>query len=125
MLSVNGRGLVLGSRAGDLPAGGTPPTTIAAYAAEPGDLSALTIERSWLSWPVFELNFMTGQSPSWRRDVYSHLSWKKPSGERLDLVWRFEQGYDPGGGWESPDGTEDGVTGLIRAEIQPAPPAGR
>jgi hypothetical protein len=125
VVSVNGRSFVLGPRAGDLPAGGTPPTTIAAYAAEPGDVSSLTTERSLLSWPVFELNFMTGQSPTWRRDVYSHLSWKKPSGERLDLVWRFEQAFYPGDGWTSPSGTEDGLTGVISANIQPASPAGR
>jgi len=122
VLSVNGRGLVLGSRAGDLPAGGTPPTTIPAYAAEPGDVSTLTIERSWLSWPVFGLNLMPGQSPTWRRNVDYRLSWKKPSGERLDMLWRFEQGFYPGSGWGSPSGTEDRLTGLIQAEIQPAPP---
>jgi hypothetical protein len=123
VLSVNGRGLVLGSRAGDLPAGGTPPTTIPAYAAEPGDVGGLTIERSWLSWPVFGLNLMTGQSPTWRRDVYYRLSWTKPSGQRLDMLWRFEQGFYPGSAWGSPMGTEDRLTGLIQAKVQPAPQA--
>jgi len=121
VLSVNGRDFVLGARAGDLPAGGTPPTTVPAYAAEPGDVGALTVERSWLSWPVFGLNLMTGQSPTWRRDVYYRLSRKKPSGERLDMLWRFEQGFYPGSGWGSPTGTEDGLTGLIQAKIEPAP----
>ena len=120
VLSVNGRGLVLGSRAGDLPAGVTPSTTVPAYAAEPGDVGALTIERSWLSWPVFGLNLMTGQSPTWRRDVYYRLSRKKPSGERLDMLWRFEQGFYPGSGWGSPTGTEDRLTGLIQAKVGPA-----
>ena len=121
-ISVNGRSLMLGPRSGDLPTGETPPTTIPAYAAEPGDVSALTVERSWLSWPVFELNFMTGQSPSWRRDIYYHLTWTKRSGERLDLMWRFEQGFYSDYGWESPDETADGLTGLIHADIQPASP---
>ena len=56
MLSVNGRDFVLGSRAGTTATGGTPATTIPTYAAEPGDVSTLTIQRSWLSWPVFGLN---------------------------------------------------------------------
>ena len=122
VLSVNGRGLVLGARADELPVGGTPPTTVQAFAAEPGDVGALTIERSWLSWPVFGLNLMTGQSPTWRRDVYYRLSRKKPSGERLDMLWRFEQGFYPGSGWGSASGTEDRLTGLIQAKIEPAPP---
>jgi hypothetical protein len=118
VLSMNGRDFVLGARAGDLPAGGTPPTTVPAYAA--GDVGALTVERSWLSWPVFGLNLMTGQAPTWRRDVYYRLARKKPSGERLDMLWRFEQSFYPGSGWGSPSGTEDRLTGLIQAKIRPA-----
>ena len=121
MLSVNGRDFVLGSRAGTTATGGTPATTIPTYAAEPGDVSTLTIQRSWLSWPVFGLNVMTGQSPTWRRDIYHRLVWEKPSGERLDMLWRFEQGFYPGSGWGSPNGTEDRLTGLIQAKIQTAP----
>jgi hypothetical protein len=119
VLSVNGRDFVLGARAGDLPAGGTPPTTVPAYAAEPGDVCTLTIERSWLSWPVLGLNLMPGQSPTWKRDIYYRLSWKKHSGERLDMLWRFEQGFYPGSGWGSSSGTEDHLTGLIQAKIGP------
>jgi hypothetical protein len=125
VLSVNGRGLVLGSRAGDAPAGGTPPTTTPAYAAEPGDVGVLTIERSWLSWPVIGLTLMTGPSPTWRRDIYYRLAWTKPSGQRLDMLWRFEQGFYPGSGWGSPSGTEDHLTGLIQAKIGPEASPGR
>jgi hypothetical protein len=121
VISTNGEGFVLGDRAGDPPVGGSsPPETIPAYAAEPGDVGVLSVERSALSRPVFELNFVTGRSPSWRRDVYYRLSVKKRSGQRLDLLWRFEQGFYPVDGWTAAEGTEDGVTGLIRARIEPA-----
>jgi hypothetical protein len=46
-----------------------------------------------------ETNFMTGQTPSWRRHLYYRLSGKKASGARLDMLWRFEQGFDTVNGW--------------------------
>ena len=69
---------------------------------------------------MFELNFMTGRSPSWRRSCYYRLAWTKRSGQRLDLVWRYEQGFYAGSGWGSPSET-GGATGLTRAEITPPP----
>jgi hypothetical protein len=62
--------------------------------AEPGDEVSLTAEVSALAWPTpFELNFMTGVSPSWRRFFYYRLNWRKRTGARLEMVWRYEQGY--------------------------------
>ena len=113
VLTVGAQSLVLGFLAGTLTGGGGP---IPAFAAESGDTTSVTLERSWLSWPTLELNFMTGQSPSWRRNLYYRLSWKKRSGARLDMLWRFEQGFDAANGWGSP-GTRDGTTGLIRVEL--------
>jgi hypothetical protein len=123
VISANGESFVVGPRAGDLPADGSPAGTVPAYAAEPGDVGAVTIERSVLSRPVFELNFMTGRSPTWRRDVYDRLSLKKRSGQRLEMLWRFEQGFYPGDGWTAHGGTHDGVTGLLQVQILPPPPA--
>jgi hypothetical protein len=117
VIAAGGDSLVLGSRAGVLSGGDGP---VPAFAAEPGDTASLALERSWLSWPVFEFNFMTGQSPSWRRHLYYHLSWTKRSGARLDMLWRFEQGFYASDGWAAP-GARDGATGLIRATIRPAP----
>ncbi len=58
---------------------------------EPGDRVSLTL-RNGLSWPTpFELNFMTGHSPSWKRHRYYRLTWTKPDGTSLDGLWRFEQ----------------------------------
>ncbi|MGB9475726.1 MAG: hypothetical protein WCE87_11735, partial [Candidatus Udaeobacter sp.] len=40
------------------------------------DDALIGIRRSALSWPTpFELNFMTGQSPSWKRHLYYRLLW--------------------------------------------------
>ncbi len=121
VLSTHGRSIVLGATAGAMAdPGSTPPVLIPVFAAEPGDVASLTFQRSWLSWPVFGLNFMTGRWPSWRRSYYYHLTWKKRSGQRLDLVWRYEQGFYKDTGWGSP-GETGGATGLIRAEITPPP----
>jgi hypothetical protein len=46
-----------------------------------------------LSWPVFEINFMTGSSPYLKRHVYGRLKWTKRSGANLELLWRIEQRY--------------------------------
>ena len=80
VLSAGGHSLALGSRAGTLSGGDGP---IPAFAPEPGDTTSATLERSWLSWPTpLETNFMTGQTPSWRRYVYYRTSWKKAYGTR-------------------------------------------
>ncbi|MGD0120919.1 MAG: hypothetical protein ABSD30_22855, partial [Candidatus Binatus sp.] len=85
---------------------------------DPGDEVALVVDRSLISWPTFfEMNFMTGQSPLWRRDLYYRLTWKKPSGAKLALVWRFEQGFYSTDGWTSGTMTREGSTGLIQADI--------
>jgi len=120
VLSAGGHSLALGPRAGTLSGGDGP---IPAFAAGPGDTTSVTLERSWLSWPTpLEMNFMTGQTPSWRRHLYYRLSWKKAAGARLDMLWRFEQGFDAVNGWGSP-GTQEGRTGLIWVDIRPAPPS--
>jgi len=78
------------------------------------------VRRSALSWPTpFDFNFMTGQSPSWKRHIYYQLDWKKFSGAKLEMLWRYEQYFYPGNGWASGFMTRDGSTGLIRVEIQP------
>jgi hypothetical protein len=113
VLVAGTRSFVLGSRAGTMPGADEPVT---AFAAEAGDTTSLTLERSLLSWPTpFEINWMTGQSPSWRRHLYYRLTWNRASGARLAMVWRFEQGYDPVNGWHAA-----GEGGLIRVKIRPS-----
>jgi hypothetical protein len=85
-----------------------------------GDEVALTVRRSFLSWPTpFDFNFMSGHSPSWKRHRYYELVWKKPSGPQLQMLWRYEQYFYPSDGWAGGDMTREGSTGLIKAEIKP------
>jgi hypothetical protein len=83
-----------------------------------GDDAFIQIRRSVLSWPTpFDFNFMTGQSPSWKRHLYYRLLWKKPSGANLEMLWRYEQYFYPDNGWTSGFMTREGSTGLIQAAI--------
>ena len=84
-----------------------------------GDNASLAIRRSVLSWPTpFDLNFMTGQSPSWKRHIYYQVIWTKPSGAKLEMLWRYEQYFYSGEGWTSGFMTREGSTGLIRVDIR-------
>jgi len=84
-----------------------------------GDTALIQIRRSILSWPTpFEFNFMTGQSPSWKRHLYYRILWTKPNGANLEMVWRYEQYFYPGNGWANGFMTHQGSTGLIRLDIR-------
>ncbi len=83
-----------------------------------GDQAFVVTRHSVLSWPTpFDLNFMTGQSPSWKRHIYYEIRWKKASGADLQMLWRYEQFFYPENGWASGFMTRQGATGLIRVEI--------
>lgn len=83
-----------------------------------GDDASITSRHSILSWPtLLDLNFMTGQSPMWRRYRYYKLDWTKPSRARLEMVWRYEEYFYSGNGWTGGQGTRQGVTGLISVDI--------
>lgn len=88
-----------------------------------GDDASIAVRHSVLSWPTpFDFNFMTGRSPIWRRHLYYELTWKKPSGTKLQMTWRYEEYFYSGNGWTGGLGTRAGVTGLIRVDISsPAP----
>ena len=84
-----------------------------------GDDASIEIRRSILNWPTpFEVNFMTGHSPSWKRHLYYRVRWKKSSGAKLEMLWRYEQFFYPGNGWASGFMTREGSTGLIRVDIK-------
>ena len=52
----------------------------------PGDQAFLSTRHSVLSWPTpFDMNLMTGQSPSWKRHIYQEIRWKKSSGAKLQM----------------------------------------
>jgi hypothetical protein len=83
-----------------------------------GDDASITTRHSVLSWPTpFDFNFMTGQSPSWKRHLYYRLSWKKASGAKLEMLWRFEQYFYSGNGWASGFMTHEGSTSLIHVDV--------
>jgi hypothetical protein len=139
ILHVNDLGLSLNDRNGPAPSIGTTkndqlaladrgkvfafgpvPTEAGDLATVPpaGDDASIEIRRSILNWPTpFEVNFMTGHSPSWKRHLYYRMRWKKPSGATLEMLWRYEQYFYPGNGWASGFMTREGSTGLIRADI--------
>jgi len=90
-----------------------------ATAPPSGDQAFLVTRHSVLSWPTpFDLNLMTGQSPSWKRHTYQEIRWKKSSGASLEMLWRYEQFFYPGNGWTSGSMTREGSTGLIRVDIK-------
>ena len=112
---------VLGPHTGTLPDPTLPEgeKPMPAFAPATGDTMSAAIDRGLLSWPapLFQLNFMTGYAPSWQRYIYQRFSWTKPSGARLEILWRYRQDYDGVNGW-----TGMMLNDLIRIEIQPAPP---
>jgi hypothetical protein len=85
---------------------------------DPGDTVTLAVTHSIIAWPTpLELNFMTGRSPSWKRNVYYTLGWRKRNGAELEMVWRYEQWfYDD---WASATMTSHEATGLISTGIRP------
>jgi hypothetical protein len=86
-----------------------------------GDAAKISIEHSVVAWPnFFEINFMSGNSPKWKRHIYQRLIWKKANGARLEMLWRYEQFYYAGNGWTDALMTRPGSTGLIRVEISGA-----
>jgi hypothetical protein len=101
---------------------GPPRSEVENLVASPpvGDDASVTIQCSILSWPtLFDFNFMTGQSPSWKRHVYYRILWKKPSGGALEMLWRYEQYFYSGNGWGSGFMTREGSTGLVEIDIRP------
>jgi hypothetical protein len=85
-----------------------------------GDHTSFITGHSFISWPtLFDFNFMTGQSPIWKRHVYYQLHWKKPSGATLEMLWRYEQFFYPTSGWGTGSMTGEGSTGLIQISIRP------
>ncbi len=87
----------------------------------PADEASISLRHSVLSWvEPLNLNFMTGKSPSWKRHQYYQLIWKKPTGARLEMLWRYEQYFYPEDRWTEAFMTRPGSTGLIRIDISNA-----
>jgi hypothetical protein len=82
---------------------------------QPGDAASFMIRHSRIVWP--NATMLMKDLRAWRRYQYQTLLWKKKNGEKLELVWRFEQFYDPGKGWSTGAMTPGGATGLVRVDI--------
>ena len=83
-----------------------------------GDIATLSVEHGVLPWPnFFEVNFMTGNSPKWKRYIYRKLTWKKANGAKLEMLWRYEQFFYRNDGWVDGFMIRPPATGLIRVEI--------
>jgi hypothetical protein len=90
-----------------------------ATAPPPGDHALVTTRHSVLAWPTpFDLNLMTGQSPSWKRNTYYEILWKKSAGANLRMLWHYEQFFYPRNSWAGGFMTRQGSTGLVRVEIK-------
>jgi hypothetical protein len=90
-----------------------------AVVPRPEDEALFVTRHSVLSWPTpFDFNFMTGHSPSCKRQLHYQLLWKTPSGANLQMLWRYEQFFYPGSGWGSGFVTREGTTGLIMVDIK-------
>jgi hypothetical protein len=62
------------------------------FTAEPGDEVSFSSSESLLPWPtVFDISWLGGSSPWMKQYVYYRLVWKKPSGARLEMRWRYER----------------------------------
>jgi hypothetical protein len=94
---------------------------ILAASVPPEDDAQISLQHSILPWPTpLDFNFMTGASPSWKRYTYQRLTWTKPNGSRLEMLWRYEQHFIGQNGWTSATMTNDkDHTGLIKIEINP------
>ncbi|MEY2537633.1 MAG: hypothetical protein QOG67_1373 [Verrucomicrobiota bacterium] len=104
---------------GPLPKTADDNTDVLTTAPQTGDDAAISMRHSILSWPTpLDLNFMSGQSPSWKRFSYQRLTWKRSNGAKLEMLWRYEQYFYSSNGWTSGTMTREGVTGLIKIRIE-------
>jgi hypothetical protein len=85
----------------------------------PEDEASFSIRHSALSWmEPLNFNFMTSKSPSWKRRLYYQITWKKPNGARLKMLWRYGERYLAEDGWSSETVTCQDWTELVRVDIQ-------
>ena len=118
VLSTGGQSFILGPRLTPPDPAGRPDVK---FTSEQGDELSLELRRSAFSRPTppFQINVFGGSNPSWRRHLYYRLEWKKRSGGKLDMLWRFEQQYYSRTGWNDGYVMYDFSTGLLRVKISP------
>jgi hypothetical protein len=83
-----------------------------------GERATISIEHGVLAWPnFFEVNYMSGNSPKWKRYIYRRLTWTKSDGAKLGMLWRYEEFFYQNDGWVGAFMNRPPATGLIRVEI--------
>jgi hypothetical protein len=117
--TAHGKSIMSGVERGTLMMHGDPDPN-PAFHAEPGDHITVARAQGRLSWPNwFETNWMSGNSPQWKRFVTYRVHWKKASGASLDLFWRFEQPYYAADGWVAANMTGPSSCGLVDVHVTP------
>ena len=123
LILVRGRDrVVLGHRVATIQRSDFPLHPFFVIALEPGDHLVYAAEQSRIPWPnSFEMNWMTGNTPVWKRYRYYRFTWTKPHGETIELFWRFEEFfYASEPDWSDADMTDDDPPcGLVRVTIRP------
>ena len=119
VLRTGGKNFALGMRVGPPDVSGRPDIP---FAPDPEDRVSLSVGHSVLAWPTpFDSNYLSGHTPSWRRNVYYTLTWRKRDGAELEMVWRYEQWFYAHDGWGSAMMVQEGATGLVLVRVRPAP----
>jgi len=114
--SAGHKTFTLGPRTGPVDPSGRPDFT---FSAEPRDQISFVVSKSLLDWPIpFRFNIFGGPMPKLGRYVYYRLVWKKPSGARLEMRWRYEQEFYSGKGWTEPLMMWNSQTGLLSVDIR-------
>jgi hypothetical protein len=117
VLKTGGKEFVLGPRTNPVDPSGRPEIY---FVPEDGDEVTFRGARSLIGWPTPFETYIMIRSPWWKRYVYYHLTWKKRSGARMDMSWRYEQDYYAPGGWTEPLMMWNSQTGLLDVVIKPA-----
>jgi len=115
ILTAGKRAFTLGPRTNPADQSGRPEI---AFVSEPADELSFVVSGSLLSWRApFEFQIFGGPSPWWKRYAYYRLVWKKPSGAKLEMFWRYEQQYYSASGWTTPAMMWNSQTGLLSVDI--------
>jgi len=117
VLSIGRDAFVLGPRTNPIIPSGP---LIVDFVADSRDQVLLTVHESLLGWPnPFEVSWLGGSVPRWKKYVNYRLVWTKPSGARLPMRWRYERDYYLRRGWTDPLMKYDFQTGLQSVDILP------
>jgi len=107
---------ILGPRTNPVDSSGRPEIS---FVPERGDELSFVSRASLLPWRApFAFPVFGGPSPRWDRYVSYTLVWKKASGARLEMSWRYEKQYYAVRGWTDPVMRWNSHTGLLFVRIR-------